>query len=326
MLLPNCYIKIGGITARYVNSVEVKSSWKNLTDTCSLKFPRALKSSDGRAIDTIVNFGDKVEVWLGYGTNLKLRFKGYITEKGAATALAEFAAEDEMWTLKQVTLVKSWANANIEDVVKYIKQKAGANWNYDVLGQTFTVGALEFDNISAAKALQKLRDDYGVYSFFRYDAEGNPVLTVGKPYSSDAINTPVTFQYGKNVIHWRDLAFKSKSEVKLKVKITNHKPDGTKVTSEAGDLDGETRSLDFYNLSDAELKQQAEEYIKLLKYDGYRGSLPAFGEPAVFHGNVAKVVDKRYPNRQGNYYIDAVTTTFGINGYKQKIELGPKAA
>lgn len=319
-------ITIGSTLAPFyfVNEVKIKKAWRTMTNNSLIKLPRNLKTRGNLRIDEVLKYGDAVSIELGYDITLVKRFQGYVTGIGAATAICEISCEDEMWNLKQNSLTKSWPSATVEDIIVYIKQKTGATWNYSILGDKITLGAFRVERASACKILQALKDQYGIYSFFRQDANGNQVLTVGKPYEPDSSKwTVVNFEYGRNVISWKDLSYKRATEVRIKVTARNHMPNGSITEISLGDPDGEEHTLDFYNLSAATLKSSASELLAKMKFDGYRGKIHAFGEPVCNDGYVAQITDWRYPERNGSFFIDAVETTFKVPSYRQEIELGP---
>lgn len=322
MLRLQCELTIDELFFDYVNEVTTSSSWKNLTDTATIKIPRNLKTKRGLYLKDYLWYNDAVVFKGGYQEyGIKERFRGYVTSFNADTAVAVIECEDEMYQLKQTgKLNKSWANADVDTILTWLKEKTNATWQFDVLGDKVSLGALRFEDLSAAKCLQKLKDDYGLVCFFR-----NGVLTVGKPYETDPAKwVKREFEYGRNVISWKELKWKNKDEVKLKIKVTNHLPDGSKKVITTGDADGEERCLDFYNRSESDLKKEADALYERMKYDGYRGTITAFGEPFVQHGNIAVIKDWRMPERAGEYFIDAVETTHGVKSIRQVITLGPK--
>lgn len=322
MLRLSCDIEIDKETFDYVGEVQITSNWKNLTDTATIKVPRNLISRNKMKLNDKVAVGHKVSIKLGYNLQPSLRFAGYVDAIGAATNELEIKCQDDMWLLKKGSYTSSWKNASLDDVIGFIKTSYKLDFKHQTLGDFVSIGPWKVEGLSGAKILQKLKDDYGICSFFR-----NGVLICGKPYETNVkAKTEITFAYGQNVITWNDLVYKDKKDIKLKARLVNMKPDGTKEESIKGDDDGEERTLHFYNLSKADLDKQAEALIERMKYSGYRGKLTAFGIPAVAHGNVAIIKDYRMPDREGKYFIDSVETTFSSGGMRQVFELGPAAS
>lgn len=322
MLRLTCDMKIGNEQFDFVGEVQIQSAWKNLTDTATVKLPRNLVTRQQMKVNEVVKVGQQVSISLGYDLKTSLRFHGYVDAIGAATNELEIKCQDEMWKLKQGSYTKSWANADLDSVISFIKEKHGASWSHEIIGDKVTLGFFKVEGLSGAKVLQKLKDSYGIYCFFR-----GGKLMCGKPYDTNLkAKNEVVFAYGENVVSWKELVYKGEGDTKLKVNLVNIKPDGTKEESIKGDDDGDERTLHFYNLSKADLDKQAEAIIKQMKYGGYRDKILAFGEPAVNHGDVVVVKDDRMKEREGKYFVDSVETTFGPSGMRQKIELGPKSS
>lgn len=314
-----CEIEAGKLFFEYVHDVRIKSTWKQLTDTCVIAQPRALKTKQGLGIGDILKAGDNVLVKLGYNFANQQRFTGFVSRYTANTAVAEIHCEDEMWKLKQTVLNKSWKSTTVQEVVEYIKSETGSTWEYDILGDSVEIGAVKLEKISAAKVLEKLKTDFYQTCFFR---KGK--LIVGKPYEPEPTKRrKVVLEYGRNVIDWKGLEYKRRDELRINVTAISNMPDGKKKEVKVGDSDGEQRTLNFYNLSEQALKQQAEALLERLKYEGFRGKVPLFGQPMVEHGDVVVIKNERYPNKEGEYFIDAVDIEFNTK-YRQVVELGLK--
>jgi hypothetical protein len=305
----NCKITLGPYELDFVHEVEVQSGWELLTDTAVIKLPLNLKLEKNRLRDRLVN-GSYVNIKTGYDGKYHSIFTGYITNVKPGVPV-EIECEDEMWKLKQSKITDTLQNADIEALMK----KHYARYKHRVLnaalGSQFVI-----DNASAAKVLDTIKSDYGLNSFFR-----NGVLNVGMPYDPEYSRT-VVFKFQHNIIS-DNLEFKRKEDVKIKVKAISNKKDGKKLEIELGDDDGEQRTLNFYELDEKSLKEAAEREMEKLKYDGYRGSFTTFGEPFVRHGDIAYLNSREPSERNGKYYVDKVTYTFGMGGYRQNITLGP---
>lgn len=97
-----------GLRFYFVNSVEIDSSFKNLTKTAKVKLPRNLQF-DGIPINKLFNRGDGILIELGYiwkndnttFTSLRPMFVGYIVNIGLSTPI-ELYCEDGMFALKNI--------------------------------------------------------------------------------------------------------------------------------------------------------------------------------------------------------------------------------
>lgn len=69
------------------------------------------------------------------------------------------------------------------------------------------------------------------------------------------------------------------------------------------------------------MTQKAIEYLTKLYYTGFRGSVLTFGQPVIRHGDAMVLQNKVLPEQDGKYLIKQVTTTQGMQGYRQKAML-----
>lgn len=135
----------------------------------------------------------------------------------------------------------------------------------------------------------------------------------------------VKYRLRYNVIKDDDLKFQLASDTKLKVKAVCYYKDGTKIEGELGEEGGESKTLYYYDVKDAkELKVLAQEELKRYSFDGYRGKIETFLFPYALPGMVAQLEDEVYRERSGNYYIESVDVSFGMNGARRGIEIGIK--
>lgn len=307
-----CKILIGNIVFNCVNSVEIESSWELLTDKAVIKLPGNLKLNNNK-LSKYIKHGDTVSVKIGYNNHLNTVFTGYITNIKPKVPI-EISCEDEMWNLKQDTIVDSGKKMNLEKLVN--KHYSDYKVNY----YNIELGNYYIDNVSRAKVLEQIKSDFGLYSFFRNDS-----LVIGKRYDKNTANTLV-FKLDSNEsnIVTDNLEFKSKDQVRLKIKAISNNADGSKTEIELGSSDGESRTLNFYNLSKSELKEAADREKERLIYDGWRGSFTAFGEPFVKQGDIVKLKLTVESDKEGFYWVDSVKTSFSTGGFRQEIKLGAR--
>jgi hypothetical protein len=69
------------------------------------------------------------------------------------------------------------------------------------------------------------------------------------------------------------------------------------------------------------LVEETTEYFKNYNLNGITGSLTLFGDFGLNTAVQVELVDYRNPSKNGVYLVEEVTTTFGVNGYRQKITL-----
>lgn len=314
MLQLCCRLTIGDLFFELVNHVEINSTWKDFTGGCVIKLPRKVQNYDSNKLDRLIHRGDAVKVELGYDERFHTTFTGYVAFL-KPTFPVELQCEDEMFKLKQTPVnPKSWTNATASDVLDYLGLK-----DYQTFGD-IQLGAfrIQAQHDTAAKVLKKLKDEFQLYSFMR---DGK--LHLGDPYDKTYAKE-VVFGFGYNIIS-HSLEYRRADEVKLRVKAISKNTDGKDTKIEVGDVEGENRTLHYFNKSLEQLKTLANRDLDRLKYTGYRGHFTTFGEPVVRHGDIVELYDPEEKEKDGKYWVDKVVTEFGMNGYRQEITLGPSA-
>lgn len=307
-------ITLGHYLFDFVNEVKVESTWKVFTDKATIKLPAALKI-DASSLKKSIPVGSKVEIKLGYEKyGMQKLFKGYVVTVHNKVPV-EIECEDEMWNLKQIQINDNCRNEKLGDYLSRVL-------DVDVDCFDINVSSMVVNKLTGVQLLDKIKQEFGFASYFR-----NDVLVVGKNYSQDnpKSHTVIIDQAYNCNVKKQDLEYMSKDDVRIKVTAISNMPNGDKEEIEFGDKDGEERTLNFYNIPKSELKKIAKEEAKKLKYDGYRGDLTLFGAPIVFHGDILQLTNSQESDKTGDYFIDKVSYSFGVKGFEQKIEPGPKA-
>ncbi len=302
------HIKIGSYTFDFVNEVRIESSWMEQTQKGQIVLPAALKFDKGK-LRTEIKKGDTVVIKIGYNGNLNTIFEGFVA-RVKPTVPVVIEVEDMMWKLKQI---------EVNDIAKNetIKSFLSRNIPYEIDCFDIELPRFVAHKITAAQLLNELKNDYGIYSFFR-----NGKLVVGKQYDKETSKKQIV-ELNYNVVS-DSLEYAEKDDVKIKVTAISNMANGTKHEIELGDPDGESRTLNFYNLPKAELQKIAEKEKERLMYDGYRGDLTLFGEPFTATGDILELRNKEESDKTGSYWIDGVNYSFGVSGYRQQIKLGAR--
>lgn len=69
------------------------------------------------------------------------------------------------------------------------------------------------------------------------------------------------------------------------------------------------------------LVEETIEYFKNYNLNGITGSITLFGDLALNTAVQVELVDERNPSKNGIYITEEVTTTFGVQGYRQKVTI-----
>ena len=319
------HITIGKYNFRRCHSVKIERSAAIVQDTAEIKLPlTSVLQTEGELISTetarLFKPGDKVSIKLQYKNVYDaIEFRGYV-KKIHPTQPLTVECEDGIYLLRQKNIKKSWEKTDLKNVLNEIVAGTGLV----VAGNIPDINLEPFGlkNIDGAFALQKLVDEYGLRAYIKDSGE----LYCGLAFTENEgivkynINGETS-----NVSNANDLKWRSKDDIKIKVKAINIKKDNTKTEVEIGDKDGALRTLHFYNVKSAkELEKLAKQKLDELKFDGYEGKIKTKLIPGVLPGMDAKIYDSIFPARNGTYYVESVTTTFGQGGANREVELGIK--
>lgn len=312
MLSFNCRITVGRYVFNTLNYVEISKSWKTIADTAIVRLP-GLKQK----LEKVIKSGDPVKIELGYNKNYITEFEGFVAEVMPRVPF-ELRCEDESYRLKREQIAaKAWKSVKLLDVLKYIAGDIISKQIPDV-----TLAPFRLDKMSKYKALEKIKDEYGLTVYFR-----NKKLFVGLAYTENSASDKVIYHFQKNVLPNPDITFRRKEDVRIKVQAISILKDNKKLKVEVGDDDGDSTTLHFYNITtEAELKKLATEQLEKLKYDGYKGSLITLGLPYAEHGFTAVLLDDDYSERRAKVFIDSTTVKASKSiGYRREAELGRRA-
>lgn len=69
------------------------------------------------------------------------------------------------------------------------------------------------------------------------------------------------------------------------------------------------------------LVEETIEYFKNYNLNGIEGSISIFGDFGMPCAVQVELIDERNPSKNGVYLVEEVTTTFGVNGYRQKLTI-----
>jgi hypothetical protein len=311
----NCKITVGNKLFRWATEINIQSSWKQFTDNVRITIPKNIRSGDVPIVNganSLFKRGDKVSIELGYFPNLTKVFDGYISDVKINTPI-ELTVSDAMFLLKNKSFSNSWKKVSLNQLLTYITAGTGIEFNCP----DADLGSFRVVNVTAVQILDELKQTYFLDSFIQ-----NGVLYVGRQYiaENEKIHAiTIEKQVIDNSLIWRD-----ETDIKIKLKAVSMLPDNTKIEIEVGDGDGETRTAHYYNLDKKSLTDIATAEINKYKFTGFRGGFETFGEPVIQHGDLIELKSLKIPERSGRYFVDSVETVFGMNGFRQKIELGRK--
>lgn len=291
-------------------------------------------------------------------TELNTEFVGYVVRVFANTPVT-IECEDSMFLLKQLTpKPKIYSNANytaesiVSEMVANTKIKNPKHQaeldKIKVRTSTKTqIGDFYSENETVSQVLARLRKDCHIQSYFRgselrcgwyiYYAEDEKDVYLGKERDRNW-----TFDFNKNVIK-DDLEYKLKEDINMHIKAISINKIELETTNKKGKVKKKSKRLEvmvpdnnyltgaetttkyFWDIQTiSELKEKATRLLNRIWFTGLKGKFETFGLPSVRHGDLATMQSLRLKEQNGIYKIKSVTKTFGMNGFKQEIELDVK--
>jgi len=333
----------------FVHEVKIESTWQKFTDTATITLPRKIRVlSEGteQALPELIRVGDAVSISYGYDGQLRPEFTGYVSELKPGTPFS-IECEDQMWLLKRKALNKAWRKVSLLELLTYVLAENGLQAIPVLELGSLQLGKYTIKAATGAQVFDALKTQFGISCFFR-----RGVLVAGAPYGTNTKPAEHRYGFAQNIIS-SELAYSQAADVAIHYKGISHLPGGKKIEIDfagstksspkkgtkahpvevgltvnsfsKGVPKGELRTINAVGLNELELRAFVAAEAKRLTYDGYKGGLTGFNLPLAEHGDIAIITDAEYPERAGSYYIDAVSKTFGVNGSRRTIKLGPKA-
>ncbi|MPT35373.1 MAG: late control protein [Flavobacterium sp.] len=318
MYILDSKVEIGDYVFNSIHEIEVTKSVEEMSDTAVIKLPTRFKvrqNDEQKFTEDAIKIGDKVKITLAYeGIYSGVEFTGFVKKISPKIPL-EIHCEDALWLLRRKNITKSWESTTMKEILREVVKDTNVELADNIpevhLDKWIIKGA------NGAQVLESFKKDLLMSVFI--DDSGK--LYCGLQQLTN-IGQTVVYDLNYNLVE-NNLEFKSKEDRKIKIKYTYIGKDNKRQSIEVGDPDGEQRTYHTSVISDTKkLEEMAKAEIEKLKYDGFEGDITSFLIPFATRGMKAKILDGEHPNREGNYFIKKVVTTFGTGGARRKITIG----
>ena len=320
MFILESKVEIGSYIFNQVNEIEITKSVEELSDTAVIKLPTRFKvrqNGEQKLTEDAIKVGDKVTITLGYeGKYSGVEFTGFVKKISPKIPL-EIHCEDALWVLRRKNITRSWEKTTMKEILTEVVKGTPVQLANNIPSVNLDKWIIK--NANGAQVLESLKKDLLMTAFINDEGK----LYCGLQQLTNVGQT-VVYDLNYNLVE-NNLEFKSKEERKIKIKYTYIDKENKRKSIEVGDPDGEQRTYHTSVISDTKkLEEMANAEIEKLKYDGFEGDVTSFLIPYATRGMKAKLLDNEHPNREGNYFIKKVVTTFGTGGARRKITIGNK--
>lgn len=322
-----CKVTIGGMVLDHVTQFEISEGIAEMSNTAKITIPvnYAVKNQPGWTVLDFIGVSDVVKIEAGYyregWKSIGTEFIGRVREIEADLPLV-IHCDDETFDLRQNTNTKSYKNATLKEVLTDIIK---APLTFDC--PDLTLGRFQTDSESSFQVLQRIKNDYGLYSRLqnghlsvnlRDIVGGSDIKEVHRYVLNPTTAGPMDAYFVKK----NELKFKRKEDYKLHVKVSSMDLNGKKITVEVGNKDKGASELKFTypgKHTEKELRSIGESIYTKRCYNGYTGTITGFGLPRTHAGDALVIDDKLEKDRSGKYLIEKVVIAYNeSNGYSRE--------
>lgn len=321
-------ISMGQFVGIKPNEVKIDKSIFEFVDKATIKLPITARiKRDGEIITTSIETakqfkeGDFVKIELGYNKQYYSEFEGFIARINFTQPL-EVECEGYSYQLRKKTLLKTFVNAQLKDILKFIIDGTDIKLDADI--PIFKIEKMVLAKHNGVEALEMIK---------KISAGTIRMYFTGKILYAGLLYLPpkktVKYLIGWNVIKDNNLKLREAKNQEVTVIMIGEKKDGSKVkvitSSGKAGTRGETKVIKTHAVTDeATLKAMAAAKQKQLSFNGYECKITAFGSPYCEPGYKCELGDNKYKERGGNYIVESTSVTYGMSGYRRTVGIGAK--
>jgi hypothetical protein len=257
--------------------------------------------------------GDGVIIKLGYEeTGLELEFEGWLQRISTDGGNIKLHCEDDLFLFRKELPNEVLKKVTVEALLKKVINKCGIGLMLDCT-YSWTYQKFVINNATGFDVLKKVQEECGA------DIYVDDKLHVHPP--GEKIGEERFYDLALNVED-EDLTYRRAEDKKVKVVVKALMSDGTVKEVETGSTGGEKIEVKCATSDEASMKARGELEVKRRTFDGYEGNITGWLIPMCKPADSVTIKDKDYPYKDGTYFVTSVTTEFGKEGGKRKIDLG----
>lgn len=306
-------IAIGSYKLGMLDKVEIHRSVELLADTATITLPAA-QYNKALDVESKLKRGDQVTIRLGYKeTGLITEFSGYLQRISTDGGNVKLICEDDLYLFRKPipneTLKKVSLDVLLKKVITGCKLSFGISCSY-----SWTYSKFVINNATGYDVLKKVQEECGADIYL---AGGK--LHIHPP--GEKVGKERYYDFSLN-IEEADLTYQRAEDKKVRVVVKALMPDGTVREIETGSTGGDKIEIKCATSDVASMKARGELEVKRRSFDGYEGSITGWLIPGCIPADSATLHDADYPDKDGTYFVTAVSTEFSNAGGKRKVQLG----
>ena len=301
-----------------VASIDIECNVDNLIDTAVITLPEAV-------MNTVLNIGNEVKrgsevtIKAGYDNELKTEFVGYVNDIVTNDSALKIMCEDALFLFKKDVKNVELKPTSVPKIAQLLIDQIDSSFtlkcDYDITYEKFVI-----HQATAYDVLKKLAEETKANIYFNTEKKE---LHIHPPYIEKG--GEVIYSLQQNVEN-SSLQFKKALDRKVEVTVEKTNLAGKIESFTTGTTGGDKITLKVGSVSSADLKKIANAELIRRSADMYEGSIDTWAIPFVQPTYTAKIKDEDYPEKDGKYYVTAVTTSINESGFKRTVKLGIKVS
>ena len=306
-------ITIGRYKLGMLAAVSVHKSVELLADTCEITLPAAQLNA-ALDVESRIRRGDRVAVKFGYKeTGLVDEFCGWLQRIATDGGDIKLFCEDDLFTFRRDLPNEVLKKVPLSELLAHIIKGVGRDYKVNC-SYSWTYAKFVINDATGYDVLKKVQEECGADIYLQ-----DGTLHVHPP--GEVTGTERRYDFALN-IEEADLTYWRAEDKKVRVVVKALMPDGKVKEMEFGSTGGEKVEVKSHAADDASMKARGDAEVRRRSFDGYDGSITTWLVPQCVPGDTATLHDADYPNKDGTYYVRAVTTDFSEDGGVRKVELG----
>lgn len=306
-------IRLGDFRLGMLDKVEIHRSVELLADTATIVLPGA-EYNKALEVESLIKRGDPVSITIGYEeTGLREEFRGWIQRISTDDGSITIECEDDLYKFRKSIPNEELKQVTLETLLKKVISGIGESFRLDCT-YSWTYEKFVINTATGYDVLKKVQEESGADIYLADDT-----LHVHAP--AEAVGDDVYYDFAQNVEEC-DLTYRTAEDRKVQVVVKATMPDGTVKEIETGSTGGDKVEIRCATSDEASMRQRGQTEVKRLSFDGYEGNITTWLIPYCKPGDTAELRDEDYPEKDGRYFVQAVTTEFSRDGGKRTVELG----
>lgn len=306
-------ITIGRYKLGMLAAVSVHKSVELLADTCEITLPAAQLNA-ALDVESRIRRGDRVAVKFGYKeTGLVDEFCGWLQRIATDGGDIKLFCEDDLFTFRRDLPNEVLKKVPLSELLAHIIKGVGRDYKVNC-SYSWPYAKFVINDATGYDVLKKVQEECGADIYLQ-----DGTLHVHPP--GEVTGTERRYDFALN-IEEADLTYRRAEDKKVRVVVKALMPDGKVKEMEFGSTGGEKVEVKSHAADDASMKARGDAEVRRRSFDGYDGSITTWLVPQCVPGDTATLHDADYPNKDGTYYVRAVTTDFSEDGGVRKVELG----